>query len=155
MCCCASPNVNGTLGYQWQPTDKPSIRSVNPPETDRTILYDEPGRCGGQDSHCHHYRLVGAPFSSLLVRHGGGDEEIRLSNAKGVRAALAQLDSSGRYWLLNAIYHAYADGKGHGQASESARWRLAAAERRIKVRKVRGQLAVRVSIETEAIAHGD
>jgi hypothetical protein len=137
MCCCAAPNVNGTLGYQWQPTDKPAIRPVNPPKTDRVVLYDEPGRCGGQDSHCHHYRIVGG--SSLLVRHGGGDEEIRLSNAQGVLAALALLESNGRYWLLNAIYHAYADGKREGQAGESARWRLAAAERRIKVRKIRGQ----------------
>lgn len=146
MCCCTTPNVNGTLGYQWSPTDKPSIRPVNPPATDRPILYDEPGRCGGQDSHCHHYRIVGFPFASLLVRHGGGDEKVRLSNAKGVLAALAMLDSNGRYWLLNAIYHAYADGLRIGQTDEAQRWQAAAAQKRIKVRKVRGQTAVRVSI---------
>lgn len=147
MCCCATPNVNGTLGYQWQPKDAPSIRPVNPPATDFTVVYDEPGRCGGQDSHCHHYRVVGTGHSAtLLVRHGGGDEQVRLSNGKGVHAALAALDSNGRYWLLNAIYHASAAGKREGEARESARWRQAAAERRIKVRKVRGQAAVRVSI---------
>jgi hypothetical protein len=150
MCCCASPNVNGTMGYQWQPNDRPSVRRVNAPETDRNVLYDEPGRCGGQDSHCHHYRVVGAAtgvsFPALLVRHGGGDVEVRLSNGKAVLAALAQLDSNGRYWLLNALYHAHADALRLGGATEAARWRQAAAEKRIKVRKVRGQSAVRVSI---------
>lgn len=156
MCCCASPNVNGTPGYQWSPKDPPSVRPINPPATDRHVLYDEPGRCGGQDSHCHHYRVVGsatgASFPSLLVRHGGGDEEIRLSNGKAVRAALDLLDSNGRYWLLNALYHAHADARRDGAAVEAARWRTAAAERRIKVRKVRGQAAVRVSIDSESAA---
>lgn len=132
--------------YQWSPTDPPSVRAPNPPETDRAILYDEPGRCGGQDSHCHHYRVVGAPFASLLVRHGGGDEEVRLSNAKGILAALARLDSTGRYWLLNAIYHGYAEGKRQGHDREAQRWRRAAAEHRIRVRKVRGQDAVTVAM---------
>ncbi len=150
MCCCVQPNVNGQPGYQWQPLDRPGTRSVNPPETDRNVLYDEPGRCGGQDSHCHHYRVVGsakgAQFPSLLVRHGGGDQEIRLSNGKAVLQALAMLDSNGRYWLLNALYHAQADAKRAGQQEATARWRQAAAENRIKVRKVRGRDAVTVEL---------
>lgn len=151
MCCCGQPVINGELGYRWQPTDRPSVRPVNPPATDDNVLFDEPGRCGGQDSHCHHYRVVGASegasFPRLLVRHGGGDEEIHLSNGKAVRQALAALDSNGRYWMLNALYHAYADAKRSAQESEAARWRQAAAEKRIKVRKVRGRDAVRVELE--------
>jgi hypothetical protein len=35
------------------------------------LLFDEPGRCGGLDSHCYHYRVVKRAGLSLLVRHGG------------------------------------------------------------------------------------
>lgn len=153
MCCCAEPNVNGQPGYRWQPTDRPSVRQPDPPATKDPILYDEPGRCGGQDSHSHHYRVVGAPsgvpFPWLLVRHGGGDKAIRLSNGKGVLRALAMLDSNGRYWMLNALYHAADAAQRLGRDHECARWRRAAAEGRIKVRKVRGQNAKRVTIEDQ------
>ena len=152
MCCCGTPTINGEPGYRWQPADKPSIRPVAPPtlgESD-TLTYDEPGRCGGQDSHCHHYRVVGGPvFPSLLVRHGGGEERIRLSNGRAVLTALGALDSNGRYWLLNALYHAVDDARRAGREAEAARWRTAAAEKRITVRKVRGQAAVRVAIVAE------
>lgn len=155
MCCCVKPTVNGEPGYQWNPNDKPIVRPANPPNTDRNVLYDEPGRCGGQDSHCHHYRVVGsatgASFPSLLVRHGGGDEEIRLSNGKAVLAALAALDSNGRYWLLNALYHAQADARRAARDMEAATWRKAAAEGRIKVRKVRGSDRVRVEVLPQAV----
>lgn len=51
MCCCDQPNVNGTPGYKWQPRDKPMTRQVNPPDIQDgdTLLFDEPGRCGGTD----------------------------------------------------------------------------------------------------------
>lgn len=151
MCACGQPTINGQPGYRWQPTDSPIRRPVDPPATTEDILYDEPGRCGGQDSHCHHYRIVGTArglqFPTLLVRHGGGDESIRLSNGKAVLAALGMLDSNGRYWLLNALYHAANDAKRSGRDTERARWHRAAAEKRIKVRKVRGRDAVTVEIE--------
>jgi hypothetical protein len=150
MCCCEKPVVNGELGYRWGIRDTPSVYRVNPPDTDENILYDEPGRCGGQDSHSYHYRIVGAAtgaqFPTLLVRHGGGTESIRLSNGKAVLVALAALDSNGRYWLLNALYHAQADARRAARDHEAARWRKAAAEKRIKVRKVRGQNAATVTI---------
>jgi hypothetical protein len=120
------------MGYQWGVRDAPTVRAVNPPDTIENILYDEPGRCGGQDSHCHHYRVVGvstgARFPRLLVRHGGGDESIRLSNGGAVLRALSMLDSNGRYWLLNALYHAQADARHAGREAVDALWRRAAAE---------------------------
>ena len=150
MCCCGTPVINGEPGYKWGYKDKPSVRPVNPPPTAENILFDEPGRCGGQDSHCHHYRVVGsktgACFPSLLVRNGSGDVTIRLSNGKAVVQALSALDSNGRYWLLNALFHAQADAAQTARTSEAARWRQAAAEGRIKVRKVRGQSVVRVEV---------
>lgn len=149
MCCCAQPNVNGTPGYQWSPSDKPSVRPVNPPtlQEGEVLLYDEPGRCGGQDSHCHHYRITAGRHPMLLVRHGGGEERIRLSNPQQVLRALEMLDSQGRYWLLNALYHAQADARRAGANAMDAVWHKAAAERRIKVRKVRNTDLVRVEIK--------
>jgi hypothetical protein len=80
MCCCASPNVNGQPGYSWDGKSV-STQPVNPPALQERdiLLFDEPGRCGGMDSHCHHYRVVkDGPWISLL-RHGGGDERMHLS----------------------------------------------------------------------------
>lgn len=72
MCCCAKPNVNGELGYSWDGKNVSTRPVAAPTITDRdTLLFDEPGRCGGMDSHCHHYRLVKDIGISLLVRHGG------------------------------------------------------------------------------------
>ena len=151
MCCCGKPTINGQLGYKWQPNEAASVRPVSPPSLadGDVLLYDEPGRCGGIDSHSHHYRVVkdyGALY--LLVRHGGGDDRINLHLYKDQPEVLAQLTSNGRYWLLNATYHAYRDGKSEGHERTEATWRRAAAEKRIKTRKVRGGNAVKVWIES-------
>lgn len=149
MCCCGKPTINGELGYKWQPTDAPSIRPVNPPtlvESD-TLLYDEPGRCGGQDSHCHHYRVTGQTWLTLLYKHGGGEGRIRLSNSKAIAPILAALDSNARYWLLNAIYHAHNDGSMNGAGRMDERWRKAAAEKRIRTRKMPRSSQVKVWID--------
>lgn len=150
MCCCNTPNVNGELGYKWQPNDAPSIRRPDPPTTTDcdTLLYDEPGRCGGVDSHCHHYRLIGGACTWLLYKHGGGEGSIRLSNSLALRPVLAGLDSNARYWLFNAIYHAYADGQANGAGRADERWRQAAAEKRIKTRKMPHNRGVKVWINT-------
>src|ERR1700688_2855265 len=133
MCCCNEPNVNGTMGYLCQRTHAPMARPVDPPTVEETdvLLFDEPGRCGGLDSHCHHYRVV-KWYSSvyLLVRHGGGDESFRLCTTKSLLDSLAALDSMARYWLLNAIYHAYSEGKNAGTEKANNYWHTAAAEGR-------------------------
>lgn len=146
MCCCAKPNVNGTPGYSWDGKGE-STRPVDPPAIGDAdvLLFDEPGRCGGIDSHCHHYRLVKNGGTSLLVRNGGGQERFYLSLPN--RVDLSALDSNTRYWIFNAIYHARSDGRRGGEESESSRWRQAAAEKRIQVRKIRGKNQVKVSIK--------
>ena len=147
MCCCAKPTINGEWGYSWDGKNV-GTREPNPPELqpDETLLHDEPGRCGGIDSHCHHYRVVKSHGSLwLLVRHGGGDERLRLS---GPVINGLEILAGARYWTLNAIYHAYADGRRAGKQAECDTWRKAAAERRIEVRKIRGCAAVKVSIKT-------
>lgn len=133
MCCCAIPNVNGEPGYSWDGKNV-STRPVDPPTlTDRDVLlFDEPGRCGGMDSHSHHYRLVSDIGLHLLVKHGGGQERIRVSLPRGF--SFEGPDSNTRYWMLNAIFHASSDGK-------------AFVEDRLKKRKLPSQGTVKVWIE--------
>jgi hypothetical protein len=153
MCCCEKPNVNGQLGYRWNnPNESAGIYPVNPPELSdgETLVRDEPGRCGGLDSHSHHYRLVSASMGRfyLLVRHGGGDD--RVSLYKPEAEALKALDSTACYWVMNAIMHANGDGRREARQTTEATWRKAAAEKRIKTRKVRNSTGVKVWIETAA-----
>jgi hypothetical protein len=149
MCCCGKPIINGQAGYSWDGHSF-GVRPVNPPEmyADDVLLFDEPGRCGGLDCHSHHYRVVKREYGGyrLLVRHGGGDESIRLSGGKMVVDALSSLDSNGRYWLLSAMFYAQSDAAKNARELEAAKWRKAAAEKRIKTRKQRGTDSVRVTI---------
>lgn len=150
MCCCDNATVNGNLGYRYSPSSPPSVYPVNPPALSDgdTLLYDEPGRCGGIDSHSYHYRVVLKHSTlQLLVRHGGGTERIRnLSLYKGQREILATLDSNSRYWLLNALYHAVRDSARVARDSEADRWKLAAIEKRIKTRRKNGSITVRIAV---------
>jgi hypothetical protein len=135
MCMCEKPTINGQLGYRWNNPSGPSgVHPVN-----------EAGRCGGIDSHCHHYRVVKRYGAlDLLVRHGGGEERIRLSLYKQQQDALAVLESNHRYWMLNAIYHAHSNGARDARDAEASRWRIAAAEKRIKVRRSRYTVTVQI-----------
>lgn len=150
MCSCGKPTINGELGYRWQPTDAPSIHPLNPPDLrpGETLVYDEPGRCGGMDSHSFHYRVVSSDTDSLalLVRHGGGD--VRTRPLFCIGPALAALDSNGRYWLLNAIYHASSDAARKAQEREHEGWIKAAAEKRIRTRNNSKRGTVKVWIES-------
>lgn len=141
MCCCDTPNINGTLGYKWQPNHEASIRPIDPPaisEYDK-LVYDGPGRCGlGTDSHCHHYRIVSTAGGSLrlLYKHGTGQGQLHLSCSTALRLIFAAVDSEAQYWLMNSLYHAYSNGQQQGAETVQAVWRKAAAEKRIKTRKM-------------------
>ena len=148
--CCERPTVNGELGYKWQPNDRPMVYTPHAPEVQegQSLLFDEAGRCGGVDSHSYHYRVVTwHSCVHLLVRHGGGEESVRLSTTKALVEALGALDSTARYWMLNALYHAFSSGKKTGTENTTNYWRTAAAEGRIKTRKMRGRNVVKVSVE--------
>lgn len=149
MCMCGKPTINGEPGYSWDGKTV-STRPVAPPDLGDgdTLLYDEPGRCGGLDSHSHHLRVVKGRFGghALLVRHGGGDERIDLGPAFRLALdALANMDSNSRYWLLLSLYHVQSRAKDEASSGVRAHWRQAAAEKRIKTRKV--QHGVKVWIE--------
>lgn len=149
MCCCGKPVVNGEPGYSWDGKSF-STRPVCAPELPEgaELLFDEPGRCGGLDCHSHHYRVTKKNGGySLLVRHGGGEEAIRISNGKAVAQILQSLDSTQRYWILSAMFFAHSDGEQTAQEAEQSKWRHAAAQGRIKTRKMRGRDAVKVWIE--------
>jgi hypothetical protein len=123
------------------------VRQIDPPDTgDKEVLFDEPGRCGGQDSHCHHYRVAGTGHGvALYCRNGGGDSSIRISNAPAVVAALAAMDSDGRYWMLNAMYHASQYAARDARDAECRRWTQAAVDKRIKVRRKRVEILTPVT----------
>jgi hypothetical protein len=151
MCCCGKPVVNGQEGYSWD-GKRFGVHPVNPPtlRDGEVLLYDEPGRCGGIDSHCHHYRLVSHGGTlQLLVKHGGGEERIDyLSNSKALRALFDAMDSNGRYWMLNAMWHAQSNAASEARRLEAAKWRNAAFEKRIVVKRRSGK----VSIKQAAVA---
>jgi len=150
MCCCDKPNVNGEMGYKWQPNDAPRVRPVDPPtlQDGEVLLYDEPGRCGGIDSHSYHYRVIkdcGTLY--LLAKHGAGEDRIRLSLYNNQEEVLVPLSSNDRYWLLNVIHHTNREALQRGEAVEKWKWQTAAAEKRIKTRKQRNSPRVDVWIE--------
>jgi len=149
---CANPTINGQPGYSWNSRVEGcgGIYPVNPPalRDGDVLLFDEPGRCGGIDSHSHHFRLVRQSFGgpALLVRHGGGDEAIGLGVIRKAIDTLASLDSDARYWMLLQLYTMFRDGQNLATASCNHTWRQAAAEKRIKTRKVRRGPGVKVWI---------
>ncbi len=136
MCMCSEPNVNGQPGYSWDGKNI-GTRPVHPPtlKDGDVLLFDEPGRCGGMDSHCHHYRLVKGP--TLLVAHGGGEERMRLSLPDSKRGfdVFAAMDSNTRYWVLNALHHAAKNAEREAENATAATYRKAFAEGRLKKRK--------------------
>ena len=151
MCGCGSPTINGTFGYRWQPNDNPTIYPLNPPKISEgdALLFDEPGRCTKRlDSHSYHYRVVKRQGRLwLLVAHGSGQEEFNLHAEQSFADTLANLDTNQRYFVCNTIYQTAADAADKARKSENLRWRQAAAEKRIKTRKVRGCDSYKVWIE--------
>lgn len=154
MCCCGKPTINGEFGYKWQPEHAPGIHPVNPPDLSEgdELLYDEPGRCGGLDSHCYHYRVVKNSSSlELLVRHGGGDERIRISLYNQQRDILAGLDSNSRYWLLNAIRQAHYAGAKDARDTTAAQYKQAFVDGRLKKRRYPARGYIKVWIEPKIV----
>lgn len=153
MCMCGTPTINGHHGYSWNGEAK-SVYQPNPPDIQDgdTLWFDEPGRCGGLDAHSHHFRLVknGGRWH-LLVRHGGGDERIRLGSWPSIEA-LSSLDTNARYWLLHTLYYTQYYAAMDAREKERRLWTQAAAEKRIKTRKQRGRGTVKVWIEEKPAA---
>ena len=121
-----------------------------------TIVYDEEGRCcpqvngkGSTDYHSHHFRVFKNEYSGhrFAVKHGGGEESYNMYPHTRVVEMLAKLDSDSRYLMLYALWSQWSDGDSKGYANADAKWRKAAAEKRIKTRKMPGRADVKVWIE--------
>ena len=148
MCCCEKPNINGESGYSWDGKSfsvrKPYFAEL---EDGDELIKDLPGRCGGIDSHSHDLRIVKRPITGfdLLVHNGGGTQRITL-HAYGAEAFLTSAADNELYWLMRMLYGVQRDSARLAEDAERAKWQKAAAEKRIKTRKVRGSNFVRVSI---------
>jgi len=111
-----------------------------------TIIFDEPGRV--LDNVCyrsHYFRVFKEAhglFYHLTVQHGAGTESWRLGYNKRVLAGLAQLDSDTRYLMLHTIMDSHQESETRTKEKVSAFWRQAAAEKRIKTRKVKDGVKV-------------
>lgn len=157
MCMCGKPTINGEPGYSWDGVRK-GVYPVNPPEPaiGDVLLYDEPGRCGGLDSHSHHVRLVKSHGRLiLLVRHGGGDERINLGCVSQISLrdeVLSAMDSNARYWLLKTIYSVHREATSEARESERAKWLKAAAEKRIKTRKLGDKVKVWIDTDKDCVS---
>ncbi len=120
------------------------------------LLFDECGRCspqvngkGSTDYHSHHFRLVQAQYGGyrLLVRHGGGDERHDMGHTfTRLADLLLPMDSDSRYLMMHALYDAQRRASNAAMDKEREHWQTAAAEKRIRTRKVRGQNRVKVWI---------
>jgi len=147
MCMCSKPNVNGQYGYQWNSQDAVGVFPVNPPEVERgdEILIDEPGRCGhGIDSHCLHVRVVkNSSRYYMLTNTRSGTNRLSLNGLVCV-PLLASMDSDSRYWMLQMIHYTTQREAMRAEQEERRFWRQAAAENRIKTRKVRNENRVNV-----------
>ena len=146
MCCCNQPTINGEFGYKWQPSDVPSTLKPSPPplEPRDEVLFDEPGRCGGVDSHCHHFTVVRQhTVAYLLVQHGGGSRRYRLScYDASLGKVMPILDSNQRYWVLSSIYRTQDAEARQGRDTEAEAWRMAFLEKRLTRRKYKGRVRV-------------
>lgn len=118
---------------------------------DQTLVFDEPGRVLNNVCYrAYYFRVIKPEFGPymLLVKHGGGTESWRMEYTKQVIDALASLDSDSRYLILHAIMRAHQESARIASEKTAAIWRRAAAEKRLKTRKVKG--GVKVWIEEKA-----
>ncbi len=145
MCMCKKPNLNGTPGYSWD--GKTTLtRNVDPPDIQDgdNLLFDEPGRCGGIDAHCHHYRLVsrhGQFF--MLVRNGSGDERMLLSSwGASLQLLVTTMDSDTRFWFFNSLHHTVSNHTRKAKETVTQEWASAFVQKRIKKQKRQGQIKV-------------
>lgn len=115
-----------------------------------TSLFLEPGRV--LDNVCYRafcFRVRKPEFGdfTLSVKHGGGEESWRLEYCKRLVDALGNMDSDTRFITLHALMRAHQQSETNTTEKVNASWRQAAAEKRIKTRKMPGQNAVKVWVE--------
>lgn len=119
------------------------------PAEGETVIYSEHGRV--LDNTCyrsHWFMLIREAYGgyAVLVRHGAGEERVRIWS-KRIVAALEHVDSDARYYLLHTIFTTWKQGREQGYSAAALEHKQAMAEGRLKCRKVRGRDEVKVWIE--------
>lgn len=119
------------------------------------ILYRTPEKKPGDGVDCrsHWFRVVkNGGMYSLLVRHGGGDERVRLGYAyKQPETIFGPLESDARYWLMHILLDVHHNAERAAAASTASAYKAAFVDGRLKKRKLRGQAAVKVWIDRPII----
>ena len=123
-----------------------SWRQPDAAETD-TVLYSEHGRV--LDNVCYRsywFKLVETRHGGyyLLVKHGGGQERIRLGWSSRSATSFAELSPDNRFFMLHALMQMNHDAARNAAQSTAAQYRAAFAEGRLKKRKIKGQNAYKV-----------
>ncbi len=153
-------NMNGaaiaheqrTSTWQNDPDRAPALQEHD------TLIYDEPGRIvywtdeklpgQGVDCRSHWFRIVRQYGSyCLLVRHGAGDERVKLGGWGNFRAMFEPLSSDARYSLMHQMMNIHREAKMQGAERTAAHYRQAFIEGRLKKRKMPRQSGVKVWIE--------
>jgi hypothetical protein len=120
-------------------------------ESGAVLIFDEPGRILNNVCYRSFYFRVAkqeyGPYA-LFVKHGAGTESWRMQYTKAVIDGLAKLDSDSRYLILHTLMRAHQESERQAVEKRDAFWRQAAAEKRIKTRKVKA--GIKVWIEEKA-----
>lgn len=149
------PHVTDAQNYAWREREwrRPPVNEGE------EVLIEEPGRVlppmsgEGLGTCCRsHYFLVVKPGKHgspvLRVRHGGGDQQWRLSwDSERVIKGVQALDSDTRFRFLWMLMDAHNDSERNAEARTSHEYRQAFVDGRLKKRKKRGSNDVRVWIE--------
>lgn len=143
-----TPSLLAPDNYSYKERDSraPSV------ESGEVIMFDEPGRVLGRtepnkpgsggnavDCRSHYFRVTKPEYGpyTLRVRHGAGEEKCSLKHNPRIIDALQAMDSDDRYRLLFTIMDVKKDAEIQTRNLCNDNWRKAAAEKRIKTRKVR------------------
>lgn len=138
--------LSAEANWGAEPWRAPDIR-----ETDRLLL-DECGRILDRtDFRSHYFRVVAEHLGGayLLVKHGGGQELIRMDyDAKRIDRLFAGIaDSDDRYRMLYVIYRVHSEAIAMGTARTKTEYVNAFVNGSLKKRKQRGGSQVKVWIE--------
>jgi hypothetical protein len=128
---------------------KDPLRAPDVREGDR-ILFSEHGRIvENVDHRSHYFRLVQRETFQfiLMVKHGGGQEEIDNYSIRKLVTPLKALDSDARYLLMYAVHSAWREGQIIGRNKTAETYRAAFIEGRLKKRKMPNRNTVKVWIE--------
>lgn len=141
---------NPKLNYgadQWR---RPEIESGD------TVIYDEPGRVLPsflKDTlvtyQAYYILVVKQEFGgyALYIKHGGGQEKIKLSHYEPAIKSLADLSSDNRYLVLYMLYRAQTEAASEAVKKTAEKYCMAFIEGRLKKRKMPRSSAVKVWIE--------